>query len=347
MLTSLDKARMIDSSLYGFALGDGWGAITEFMTHKESLKLPRSIPDSLIITDDTQMGLYSMWAAFKILETTSLKNIETNVEKQNYVRRMFAEQYVRFYGDIDNDRAPGMTCMGALKKYINNPNVITGREGALGNRSKGCGTIMRTPWLGLLPVTREEAAMLALLQSQTTHDHPNAWVASVGMTVLVHDIFNGNFDYSYLEASSERNLLVWFEDFMDWDWHYARDSEYLAGAMSMTLNAKAKIDRWDEFMETDSLDDLCNIFGEGWTGDEALWCALAAATRWKHDPETGMEALVHTSGDSDSIASLGGSLLRMFNHDEGFNTDVKNRLELRYFKELGFLSDSLIVLNLI
>jgi len=57
-------------------------------------------------------------------------------------------------------------------------------------------------------------------------------------------------------------------------------------------------------------DNLCQAMGaEGWVAEEALLLAVAATDEYVDNPEEGLRQLVHTSGDSDSIAAIGGAML--------------------------------------
>ena len=136
------------------------------------------------------MSLYNTWALQRILKLENLDDLLENGAKQGEVRRIFAEQHLRFEVDPDNGRAPGMTVMTALHHYRRS-SQLTGLEGSELNNSKGCGTVMRAPWLGFLDQPRETVAMLSVLQSETTHGHPQAALCSAIAALFVIDIADG------------------------------------------------------------------------------------------------------------------------------------------------------------
>ncbi|WP_258934768.1 ADP-ribosylglycohydrolase family protein [Nesterenkonia pannonica] len=132
----------------------------------------------------------------------TLEGLSTDAGMQNTVRRAFADAYLEFAHDPDNDRGTGATEMAALAYYEAAMDKITGDEGA-DNSSLGSGAVTRAPWLGLLPYTRPTLMSLAVLQAQTTHGHPRGWAAAAVTTLLINDLLNGR-----VSAPAEPELLL-------------------------------------------------------------------------------------------------------------------------------------------
>lgn len=336
----------IDGTLYGFAFGDAWGAVTEFMDYKEISAKHPPVPRQLVVTDDTQMGLYTMQAVMDS-NVRDMEQVLVDPTVRDRVRLEFAYKHLDFYYDPDNNRAPGITCMTSLKTFATSPVKITGMEGNL-NDSKGCGTIMRAPWLGLLPYSRETIAVLAVLQSQTTHGNPVSWVAAAVAAVLTHDIFRDDklreemVDSSYLSAYAvtvAENLQFLTRIF------------YLNDAVDeITIKLREVENKIRVFVTADFDSDPSEWFGAGWVADEALYCAVGVASTYssvgsQYGVGAGIARLVYTSGDSDSVAAIGGGLLGLIYGNQVLTNqvgEVAPRLEVRYQEELKDLSDWLV-----
>lgn len=323
------RENRIESSILMFAFGDAYGYVTEFMSHKEILKTRPEIPEVLKISDDTQMSLYTLKAIENLSREDDffnnsgfVKALLSDQDTQNRVRKEFAEQYLVFAADADNNRSPGGTVMRALAEYETSEKV-TGMEGSESNYSLGCGTVMRAPWIGLLPYPREVIMALSILQAQTTHGDPAGWLISAMCSLLTHDLLTKNLSVeddlirqsfiilNEIESMSTRTNLTTAmtelndtgdsdvkrvrRDFFDIAMTYEGDVE--------TLSAHDEI-------------DITSFYGQGWIANEALYNAIIASSMYANDESDeersilrGIKRLVYTNGDSDSIAAIGGSLM--------------------------------------
>lgn len=326
-MTNID---LIEGAIYGMALGDAWGYHAEFKTHEYLLANPPVIPNPLVITDDTQMSIANIRALQTITKTVRTKalanTLVTNVRLQNDIRRIFAEEHLLWSEDPRNNRAPGLTCMGALKTYAESSRK-TGEEGRK-NNSKGCGTVMRAPWLGLLPFNRQTIAALALLQSQTTHGHPAAGLASIVVALVTHSVYH----------RGTQNINYWDEAIAAVDWVKQAPGTFFMEVLNEAHQMRRKLqmfkDTFHEVQVSSEATDINNFYGEGWVGDEALFNALGASELYKTSPQLGLRRLITTRGDSDSIAAIGGALIGVYNGYKNLNHDVKGTLEASYKPEL-------------
>jgi len=350
MTRAADRNDSIAGAIYGMALGDAWGYPTEFMDHFQIMDERPAPPRLLKVTDDTQMSLYNLRAMRRILaEGIDLGNILQDRELQSRVRRIFADEHLEFAVDPDNNRAPGNTVMGALRAYRSSER-ITGLEGSSLNESKGCGTVMRAPWLGLLPLERSTVIALAILQSQTTHGHSVATLSSAVTALLARDLFEGNLEpidgparnrvvamlYRLIDLANEvgelQSNLIADGEILNGLWDFRSSLENLIRSLQAVPQ---------EALLNESR-DICDWFGQGWVGDEALFCAAGALALYGEESFAGINRLVFSNGDSDSIAAVGGSFLGILGGYDALATQARSRgcsirgsFENRYEDELA------------
>lgn len=327
----------IKGAVYGLAFGDAWGYVTEFYPYSQLSHTRPLIPSPLVISDDTQMSLYVVDAITgltlnNVFLPTPPPGLLNDEQVQNTVRKAFADEFVHFYNDPDNNRAPGTTCMTALSEYVQRtetmtPDKVTGLEGGH-NNSKGCGANMRAPWLGLLPYKRDRIAVLAVLQAQTTHGHPTGQVAAAVTALLVHSLAHKKIVLSETLAHSFEILKELKSQVVSnvWIGAAAGFQEVEAGLR----NIEAKIEEYRANYETT---DINSYVGEGWVAEEALFNAILAVTVFPNNFKKAISELVYSNGDSDSIAAIGGAFWGAANGYEALYYDVANNLEPRYQQE--------------
>lgn len=334
----------ISGAILNAALGDAWGYVTEFWSYDRILDELPEVPELLKVSDDTQMAIYTMNATLAIVRDLqkSDSNILEDKNIQDYARLVYVEEHLKFAHDPDNNRAPGMTCMSALS-VLENGTPITGLEGSETNDSKGCGTIMRAPWIGLVnELTEEEIFALAVIQSQTTHGNPISWLVSGVAAVITRRMskleqvedFDISSPYIVLQA---KEIAVFFLE----TWLNFGEYEYVS---ALIANLDNILSRWDEFLQFEG--DHCEFFGQGWTADEALFTSIATASKFINEPFSAIQALVYTKGDSDSLATLAGSFLgALHGIGDSYIEEINNRLEPRYKDELNTLIHEISQIN--
>jgi ADP-ribosylglycohydrolase len=99
------------------------------------------------------------------------------------------------------------------------------------------------------------------------------------------------------------------------------------------------------FLEADDNADICYFFGGGWVAEEALVLALIAADYLSTDPVKAVRRLVLTSGDSDSIAAIGGMFVGAEKSFTAFPAEWEDRFEQRYTDELQEVAQFLTRVN--
>ena len=326
----------IAGSIYATAFGDAWGNLTEFDNHSHIIQTKPNFPVHPMITDDTQMSLYAMQAIQNMLPLIDeLEQNPNNEALQNKIRLVFARKFAIWLNDPDNHRAPGQTCLDAMNEFQANDRrgrALTGLEGTRPN-SKGCGANMRVMWFGLLPYSTETIVNLSILQSETTHSHPLALSSSVMTALAVKAVAEGTVIPSHEGSLTEWTLKKTFElianGFGAWN------PVFVQGLRDLIPVLEEGLSMIPHFAKTSMYVDMCEFFGEGWVAEQALMNALAATDIYAESPVYGLQRLVYTSGDSDSIAAIGGAMLGAYSGAQAFPDDWFGKLEPRYIKELN------------
>lgn len=350
----------IVASMLLFAYGDAYGYVTEFMPHEQILKAKPDVPNVLTVSDDTQMSLYTIQAVeelshhhgYDFSDDAFMATLLSDEPTQNTVRREFARQYLLFASDADNNRAPGGTVMRALAEYEQSEQK-TGLEGGSTNYSLGCGTVMRAPWLGLLPWSRKVITALSILQAQTTHGDPAGWLVSAVSSLLAHDLLTGKVD-TFTENLFDHALTLLDEiEGMETSLTAEMKKPGTETGYSDIERVRGDFRDFSESYEDDSETlllhptvDVTSFYGQGWIADEALYNAVAVASLYSDGDEedvlAGIKRLVYSNGDSDSIAAIGGAFFgaRGSHANNGFAVhqhtlqNITESLEPRYRREI-------------
>lgn len=316
--------------LLGGAVGDALGAPIEFM-HLEEIRGRfgrQGIRDYLraygrvgAITDDTQMMLFTVegllrgWVRGQLMGITTYQGVVAHA----YLRwlktqgikptcEMIPDADGWLYGlpELHHQRAPGVTCLKALRD-LKNPGEVAR------NNSKGCGGVMRVAPVGLFAWHSRQAVETPILAfdlaaelAAITHGHPTGQLAAGVFAVLVLGLSSG--------TSLEESLDVATACLKSRPKH----EETLHALEQARQLAKSRLP------VTDAIAEL----GEGWVAEEALaisvYCALVATSF-----EQGVTFAVNHSGDSDSTGAMTGNLLGALHGIEAIPAHWLERLELR------------------
>lgn len=309
-------ADRIAGAVYGLAYGDAIGYPTEFHSYKTLTDRGVYVPDLLKVSDDTQMSI-AVLTSLRMWDQTSLAML----------RMELAVDFGAWYHDKDNNRAPGATCMSALRtlevmgigEWVN----------ATSPDSAGCGSVMRAPWIGLVGfLSDEQVEQAAMLQAVLTHGpSENAYCAAALAALtralaldevklggcsewlykwadersylydeqalgLVNEVVRGWGDRSGLIGQTRRTYVA--EGFQHVKWVAAHVAS-LSGALSEGF--------WDI--------DPCSIAGEGWRARECMAVAVGIVDAMGSDiiEGDGLIRAAYTNGDSDSIGAITGALI--------------------------------------
>ncbi|GAB7044831.1 MULTISPECIES: ADP-ribosylglycohydrolase family protein [Catenuloplanes] len=291
--------------LLGGAVGDALGNPVEFERDPAVSDLQLSRDGLALITDDTQMTLFTVEGL--------LRSAGGDVPKSVYEAHLRWYDTQRLPGPPEHadglaaqpflyaQRAPGNACLGGL---------ALGRMGTFAQpanpNSKGCGSVMRSAPFGLFPsVSAADAFALAAECAVHTHGHPTGYLAAGTFAAIVRHLLDGD----DVRTATERAITL----LTGYDAH----GETLT-ALRRTLDTpyapgNTGIER----------------IGLGWIAEEALAMAVYAALVFE-EPGRVRDALlvaVNHAGDSDSTGAICGNLLGARHGEEALPAAWVARLE--------------------
>jgi ADP-ribosylglycohydrolase len=256
-----------------------------------------------LVSDDTQMTLFTVEGLIRAgVRTDRGLGFTVGVVHHAYDRWLDTQLHSGPTGEHDGwlqgrswlyaRRAPGNTCLLALQDARGGKPRIPGYSAQAGNRSKGCGGVMRSAPFGLLPRGSGGGPQVFDLAAEAagyTHGHPTGKLASGALALIISRLVAGD----ELPAAVDAALAV-----------LARHEhhEETAAALRAALAAAARKPSAPETVEE---------LGGGWIAEEALAIGVYAALAYPR-PEGFLDALslaVTHSGDSDSTGSICGNIL--------------------------------------
>lgn len=296
---AMDFSARTRGSILGLAIGDALGHPTEFLGSLDAIRSkygPLGVVDFVRLgahprgtfTDDTQMTI----AVLRGMVRAGHRDLDT-------LMTIMGEEFVAWAGSPENNRAPGGTCLAGCRELAHRvPWRTAGVRG-----SKGCGAAMRAAPIGLYHHDDVEVLVrVAAAQSSLTHRHPTGIASSVAAAAAVaHVVRTGSLDglIPFTRAAVER-----------------LDAALLAEvgadeALAASLGVSEMLDflgRTEAALSQDH-DDVCKLLGGAWVGEEAvataLWCAIKSGGDFRNAVLRG----ANSSGDSDSIACIAGSIV--------------------------------------
>ena len=265
-----------------------------------------------LISDDTQMTLFTaeglLTAQNHSIVIESIYNAYLNWYKTQMLKTPIADDGLLSIPCIYDSRAPGNTCLSALKSRacgtIENPI----------NSSKGCGGIMRVAPIAIYCYNRKiacvEADMLAARASAITHGHELGYIPSSFFVHILYRIFEG---FCLLDAVEDAIKVVP---------SLFKQSEHISEVLDLLQKA---ID-----LSKQDIDDLDAIreLGAGWVAEETLAIAVYCCLKYKNDFEKVVVAAVNHSGDSDSTGAVAGNIIGAYLGVKNIPEKFLNNLEL-------------------
>ena len=325
----LDPARpeyadSVRAVLLGGALGDAVGYRVEFDRYPQIAE--RWGPDglgglddgpALLISDDTQMTLYTLDALQEVVEWANQGHAadETACLWLAYLRWLGTQgephpadaprplpRRIDEHEVLHAVRGPGSAVLSALR---------TGRMGEVDRPllpdAKGCGTVMRSAPFGLLPhVGWRTLAPLAINGAALTHGHPEAQTSAAVYAFVVHAAVQAR------AQGAERPVAAAVAA-------ATGTAEHLTRSVAETLSRIDDAVRAAAAPDAPAPDALTALLGEGWTAPEALAVGLCAALRAEAehpgfaDPQAVFRRAVGLGvahdGDSDSTGAVAGAVI--------------------------------------
>lgn len=313
-VTLLDR---FEGSILGLAIGDALGHPTEFVSSLSGIRArwgaagvtgfePAGRHPKGTFTDDTQMAI----AVARSLARAGHQDLDK-------LMSVLGQEFVAWYRHPQNDRAPGGTCLSGCRHLAAG---LAWREAGV-KGSKGCGAAMRAAPVGLYFHDDTEAMVrVAAAQSVLTHSHPTGIASSVAAAAPVAWVARGHGLPGMLEFTRECVSRL--------------SADVLAGLGCTpelierhgAREMLAALEKTDQALGKEA-DDVCELLGGGWIGEEsvatALWCVHKAAGDFRESVLRG----ANSSGDSDSIACIAGSIAGAMNGIVGVPTDWVSGVE--------------------
>ena len=287
--------------LLGGAVGDAFGYAVEFSSISDictkfgpvGIREPSLTDGKLVVSDDTQMTLFTLEGILKglegpppstetIVESIRLSYLDWLGTQGETIRNpRKSESWLAHCPEMRAWRAPGMTCLSSLRH---------GGHGTVKehiNDSKGCGGAMRSAPIGLFRrFDPKQAFELGARSAAITHGHRSGYLSAGMVSAIVRYLMDGMDIHVAMEASMQ--ILN------EWDGH------------EETLQAVTKALRSASSGSKDHPTTIHSI-GGGWVGEEALAIALYAVLVGESYIEAVRIASNH-DGDSDSTASIAGQI---------------------------------------
>lgn len=325
MRTQNDRFR---GCMLGLAIGDALGypaefrsrrtiveafgpdGLTEFVTSgdprwtgRSSVAGSRHPPGT--VSDDTQMTI----ALARGLLDARTSDVEIAMPA---IGRRFVEWSI----SPQNNRAPGNTCMTGCRRLREG---VAWREANVPN-SKGCGSAMRVAPIGLLMGNDlDRTAEVARASSILTHGHPAGVEGAAAAALLVA--------LALRDTPPERM----FAEIMDRCAGRSEDFERCLSTLPKMLDEPPEI-----ALSKAGL-------GEGWVAEEAVASALYCFWREPSDFKRAVVMAATTDGDSDSIATITGSIAGARHGMQAL--DDRWRSDVEYASTLERLADELLELR--
>ena len=287
--------------LLGGAVGDAFGYAVEFSSISDirrkfgpaGIQEPSLTDGKLVVSDDTQMTLFTLEGILKGLEEPS-PSTETIVESirlsyldwlgtqgESNAKSRKSRGWLAHRPELRAWRAPGMTCLSSLRHGGH------GTIKELINDSKGCGGAMRSAPVGLFRrFDPKQAFDLGARSAAITHGHPSGYLSAGMVSAIVRHLMDG----MDIQAATEASLQI----LKGWD-GYEETLRAVTKALDVAKSASK------------DHPTIIHSIGGGWVGEEALAIALYAVLVAKSYVEAVRIASNH-DGDSDSTASIAGQL---------------------------------------
>lgn len=305
---SLDER--VKGCMLGGAVGDALGAPVEFLSLQRIRDEfgPAGLADFApaygkcgAITDDTQMTLFTADGLLRG-EAERRRSGSTDFVRavhRAYLRWLLTQQdasshklfpqatrremlgWLYRLQPLRSRRAPGTTCIMGLR------NELMGTMEKPINSSKGCGGLMRVAPVGIFFEEPDVAFEMGARIAAITHGHPSGYLAAGTFAMLICLLVRGE----SLEASLDGATTTLRK-------HKAH--EECLRALDCARHEAAAGGPSPEMVER---------LGGGWVAEEALAISVFASLSADEDLARGVLLAVNHSGDSDSTASIAGSIL--------------------------------------
>ncbi len=325
MIKLMERKKKLDKicgSMLGGAIGDALGYPVEFLSMQEirsrygergvsQLRIEEewdgdfpAFTGKALVSDDTQMTLYTANGLLNAVEHGPRPAYLEEISRayQDWYLTQTSDMaegsgccWINRIKELHNRRAPGNTCLSALRYMMKGMLPV--------NNSKGCGGVMRIAPIPLYAavdgrMSAEEAMALAAKASELTHKHPMGFIPSALEAYVIYKLVED--DDVTLEL-----LLTHIED------GFAELEDMFPMHLSEVEQLRFMIGRAVDMAHGCSRPDVADLesIGGGWVADEALAMALYCAVKHFGHFERAVTAAVNHGGDSDSVGAILGNIL--------------------------------------
>ena len=315
-----EKNNKIRGSLIGGAIGDALGYQIEFKRNIKDKEVTNYRDDKGIISDDTQMTLFTANALLWRETRGSLRGIAMPparaiyesyldwLDTQNNTNNHNSISWIKEIPELNIERAPGNTCLSALS---------SGKMGTIDepiNNSKGCGGIMRVAPIGLYAKDSKTAGAIGAESSAITHGHPLGILPCYILASMLNMIVYNN---ETIEVALDKSVHQYYDEFNKFD---KSDVDYL-----IELISKAKKLVKEDISDTEAIASL----GEGWVAEETFAIAIYSCLKYPNSFQDAIICSVNHDGDSDSTGAVVGNIMGAYLGYNSIPDYYKNNVELK------------------
>lgn len=248
----------------------------------------------ILSTDDTQMNIFCVQGLSNELEEHEIVDPTQAIYKE-YVAWLSTQGFggkeqslLNEYKELYYRRAPGNTCLTALG---------SGKCGSIEepiNESKGCGGIMRTMPTAFFAQTMQDAFVWGAKQAAITHGQVLGYLSAGSYSAVAYQLIH-NPQMSIVEAMENVKPIL----------SNYKDGQEMIMVIDKTIAAIAIQKKFEH-------EDLNNMLGNGWVGEEAFALSMYLASKYQKYEDVVYYG-INNNGDSDSIAMLGTGIWHLKN----------------------------------
>ena len=322
-----NKQNKIIGSIMGGSIGDALGYPIEFTRGIKDREYCKYFDDKGIISDDTQMTLFTanallFWTTrghmrgiaglpVNIIYLSYLEWLKTQNEKSYSCADEQSSPEITWIKKIEElnvRRCPGNTCLSALS---------SGNKGTIENpinNSKGCGGVMRVSPIGLYIFDALDSGRIAAEASALTHGHPLGIIPSYIFAAMLYYIVNENENIYNALSKSIKQYKEKYNIFK------SEDSEYFFNLIEKAVE-----------LSKENISDVKAIkeIGEGWVAEEAFAIALYSCLKYENSFEDAVICATNHDGDSDSTGAIAGNIIGAYLGYEAIPSYYIDNIELK------------------
>lgn len=293
----------INGCLIGGAIGDALGYPIEFAKGIKDKQVTIYKDNVGIISDDTQMTLFTANALLWRDTRLALKGTTIPIEDALYnayldwldtqinTQSLIGNSWIKHLPELKVMRAPGNTCMSMLRS--NTMGTLTKPI----NDSKGCGGVMRVAPIGLYTRFSEVAGEYAAKAAAITHGHVYSSMSAFVLASMINIIVNTgstildsiNLALTQMQSFFKKNKLC-----------KTKISQKFIGIINKAIDLSKK-----------DINDIqaIHLLGEGWVAEEALAIAIYSCLKYPNDFVSAVVCAINHDGDSDSTGAIAGNII--------------------------------------